>query len=545
LRSAILYAAEAATALSPAVRERLAAGEIDAVLFFSPRTARTFVNLIRNANMTQACRAIDAVCLSPAVAEAASGVAWRAVHVAASPDQAAMMEERNRMQTGKDSDPSARPGNDRAGNDKAAGDRSRIPSTLEKAVARDAKDRKADAATEAAPTDGKKPVEKSPSHRGTLGLVGVLVLLLVLAGGWIAWPAWGPTLPGWLHGSIAPLMEAGRSAGGAGRVDEIASRIAGLERDIAAVKADIAARPRVDPARLSAIGDTARGNADRIGAMEADLAALRKSVAERGPSEAAASLARRLGEAESRIAALAAEPGTKAAVEALDTLRTQSSARMTVLERENDALRKLIAMHDERLAALEKRPAAVAGAGRANALVIAVGQLREAARGAAPFADALEGVKAIAEDDAALQAEIAALAPLAATGVPDLTALRLRFDRISAGIASEAFVPKGEGWIDRTLQQLSRLVTVKRSGIDAASRDDENGRVVRAELRLAAGDLAGAVAALDGLSGRAAELAAPWLTEARSRLAVDRAVGRLFAEALRRTGAAAREATGG
>ena len=558
VRTAILYAAEAARALSPAVRERIAVGEIDAVLFFSPRTARTFVNLIGDANMEQACGAIDAVCLSPAVAEAASAVAWRAVHVAASPDQAAMMEERTRMQNSKDSDPPARPaagpgasatdgnpkdakpGGGNPGDDKATAVRSKIPSTLEKAVAKDAEGRRAEDAKKAdMPAETKPPAK--PGSRSRAGMVvGALVLLLVLAGAWIFWPAWGPTLPGWLRAAIAPVMDAGRGDA-AVKADELAGRIAGLEREIASLKA----RPRVDPARVSAIGETARAAADRIETMAADIAALRQAVSSPGPSEEVAALSRRLGEAESRIAAITAAPGSKAAVEALDTLRTQSSARMTVLERENNALRKLIAMQDRRLAALEERPAGVAGATRASALVIAVGQLREAARGTAPFGEALRTVTALAADDAALRPETATLKPLAATGVPDLTALRLQFDGIARRIATEAYVPKGEGWFDRTLQQLSRLVTVRRSGSEAAARDDENGRVARAELRLAAGDLAGAVAALDGMAGVAAKIAAPWLEQARLRLAVDGAIGRLFAEALRRTGAGAKDATGG
>ncbi len=557
VRSAVLYKAEAAKTLSPDLRTRIAAGEFDAILFFSPRTARTFVNLACSARLEQACGAIDAICLSPAVSEAASALAWRAVHVAATPDQAAMIEERNRMQSSKDSNPPAKTpaqptsaadkaGNDRNGNDKAAAERSRIPSTLEKAVARDAEDRKPEngnkepAAGEKNPTDRNAP-EKSSSHRGTGRLVGVLVLLLVLAGGWIAWPAWGPTLPGWLHASIAPFMDAGRSTGGSNQVTELAAKVAALEGDIAAMKS----RPSVDPARLSALGEAARGNADRLKALEEAVASLRSAASAAGPSDEVASLGRRLAEVESRIAALAAEPGSREAVAALDTLRTQSSARMTVLERENDALRKLIAALEGRMAGLENRPAAVAGTTRTNSLVVAVGQLREAARGTAPFAEALATVDALAAEDATLKADIATLAPYSKAGVPDLTALRLQFDRISARIASEAFVPKGESWIDRTLQQLSRLVTVRRSGSEAAARDDENGRVVRAELRLAAGDLAGAVSALDGLSGRAAELAAPWLKQAQTRLAVDRAVGKLLSEALRRTGATGRDATGG
>ena len=35
--------------------------------------------------------------------------------------------------------------------------------------------------------------------------------------------------------------------------------------------------------------------------------------------------------------------------------------------------------------------------------------------------------------------------------------------RIAGRIAHEAFVPQGDGWVDRTLQRLARVVTVRRA----------------------------------------------------------------------------------
>ena len=71
-----------------------------------------------------------------------------------------------------------------------------------------------------------------------------------------------------------------------------------------------------------------------------------------------------------------------------------------------------------------------------------------------------------------------------------------------------------------------------RTGPDAASGDDENGRVARAELRLAAGDLETAVTILEGLKEPGLTYAGPWLKEARARLDVDGAIKILFSEAL-------------
>lgn len=92
VRSAVLYKAETATALSAATRDQLAGDNIDGAVFFSPRTARTFVRLIQDAGLGGSCKSIIALCLSDAVAKAVSALHWGAVHVAATPDTAAMLQ---------------------------------------------------------------------------------------------------------------------------------------------------------------------------------------------------------------------------------------------------------------------------------------------------------------------------------------------------------------------------------------------------------------------------------------------------------------------
>lgn len=91
VRRAVLYEARAATALSPAAAEALAAGKLDAVLFFSPRTAETFVRLVSQAGLAESCRACRAVCLSRAVANKLEAIAWGAVHVADQPTREALL----------------------------------------------------------------------------------------------------------------------------------------------------------------------------------------------------------------------------------------------------------------------------------------------------------------------------------------------------------------------------------------------------------------------------------------------------------------------
>lgn len=86
-----LYEAVTATSLSEDVKSAFLDGVIDAVLFFSPRTAATFVSLVNAAGLETECGALDAFCLSPAVARLVEELPWRCVHVAAEPTRAALL----------------------------------------------------------------------------------------------------------------------------------------------------------------------------------------------------------------------------------------------------------------------------------------------------------------------------------------------------------------------------------------------------------------------------------------------------------------------
>ena len=104
VRRAGLYRAEPAAALSPELRAQIAAGHIDAALFLSPRTARSFVTLVDAAKLGASCRRIVALCLSPAVANALPAASWQGVRVAAAPTQAALLDALTGWadETGKD-----------------------------------------------------------------------------------------------------------------------------------------------------------------------------------------------------------------------------------------------------------------------------------------------------------------------------------------------------------------------------------------------------------------------------------------------------------
>jgi uroporphyrinogen-III synthase len=92
LRRQVVYRAVAARALSPAAVDALAGRQVEAVLLFSPRTARTFVELVASHGLRDHLATTAAICLSAAVAQPCRELVWRAIYLAAGPDLGALLE---------------------------------------------------------------------------------------------------------------------------------------------------------------------------------------------------------------------------------------------------------------------------------------------------------------------------------------------------------------------------------------------------------------------------------------------------------------------
>jgi uroporphyrinogen-III synthase len=91
VEKAVLYEAEPADDLSTALIDALDEGRLSIALFFSPRTAATFVRLAKKRTLGESLRRIKALALSAAVAEALAPMPWRAIEVAERPDQVALL----------------------------------------------------------------------------------------------------------------------------------------------------------------------------------------------------------------------------------------------------------------------------------------------------------------------------------------------------------------------------------------------------------------------------------------------------------------------
>lgn len=86
-----LYESKPAERFSDATLALMREGKLDGVMFYSPRTAQIFHDLVIENRLTQACRKIRALCLSEAVAEVAEKLPWRVIKVADEPSQSAML----------------------------------------------------------------------------------------------------------------------------------------------------------------------------------------------------------------------------------------------------------------------------------------------------------------------------------------------------------------------------------------------------------------------------------------------------------------------
>ena len=90
IETRVVYRARAAEKFEETTATKLRAGEIDAVLHFSPRSAEAFVVLARKARLESALPSMRHLCLSPAVAAVLAGAGVKG-EVAARPEEEALL----------------------------------------------------------------------------------------------------------------------------------------------------------------------------------------------------------------------------------------------------------------------------------------------------------------------------------------------------------------------------------------------------------------------------------------------------------------------
>ncbi len=370
------------------------------------------------------------------------------------------------------------------------------------------------------------PDTREPRRRRT-GLIAVAVVLALL-GAIITGAALLPQLSPLLHGLFA-AGPAAMSPDTASR--SLTSRVATLEQRVETVDAQLA-RTRADlEERIAATAGTL------------DMVQRQLAAAPTGTGASGGDVGQRLSALEGAVKALQAQrnaapsPGANinsaAAAAALAAQNAATTSALAVLDHRVTLLSQSLTQETQARAALAQHLALSIAGARDNArqvgLVLAIQQLTPAASSGNNFTGALDAVKALAEGPV-FAAPLATLGAYAAAGVPPRQELRFSFDALAANIVRAAEMPKQGTWWRRVLQRLAALVVVRRVGDVPGTAPDAV--VARAEQRLDADDLAGAVAELQTLRGSAAAAAAGWLKGASARLAVENALAQLRAAAV-------------
>jgi uroporphyrinogen-III synthase len=90
VRTETLYAVSPAP-LSQAALDAIRAGSIDAVMLYSPRSARIFRDAVTKAGLENIAKKIIAICISPAAADALGPLTFAETRIAAEPNQEALL----------------------------------------------------------------------------------------------------------------------------------------------------------------------------------------------------------------------------------------------------------------------------------------------------------------------------------------------------------------------------------------------------------------------------------------------------------------------
>ncbi len=502
LRRAVLYTAEPVTALSPATAAALKAHQVDLVLFFSARTAETFARLVERAGLASALSKCVALGLSPAALEPVKALPWAMMEAARRPGEADVIQAIARQKIIR----------------QLAGDVAGTEPDPEVKFGRRAEDPSA-------------PPAPAGRARGRFLTAMVWIAMLLALGTF-----------------VLQLLEQGRPLPdmGAATALRLETRLTALEHRIDGLKplGSAASDPQVE-AKLRELND-------RVAALETQQAP--------APSPSAAEDEAKLSALETRVQALeggAASQKDSAPAASVDALAARVDAlekslatrpdtgQLASLMAENRRLAGELARIQEQVTTLD---ASEGERGRAG-LLLAVGQLAAAAKRGGSVAPELATVRALAADDSRLVAALAELQPIVGRSVPTFEALLERFPAVAKAAIhatqpdtteakdSTAGTALLAAWWSRLVGRLSQVVTIRRVG--DVPGDYAAARLARAEQRLDARDLAGAVDQLGGLQGPSADAVAAWLADARMRVVLDHAVDDLSAAAVAATGSGA------
>lgn len=324
---------------------------------------------------------------------------------------------------------------------------------------------------------------------------------------------------------VDPLTElAGRLDGLEGEIGdlaEVARAAQSAAESATGAAATLAAVQKTDKEAVSSLAARLDRLEQRMESLEARPLA---PVSDDGTQSASVneSLLNLIGSLRERIASLesrenVAPSDLETVTTRIETAESAAGARIAGLEADLDKVRQLA----------EKR---APQRERAGLLLLAVGQLEAATTSSGSFAAQLGSVRDLApKEPTGIESALSVL-DAHKGGVETVSSLARRFNDLAKAVSQAKLAGSDEGLVGKTLNTVASLVTIRRT--DVVEGPGVDAVLARAENAVNAGDVSGAVAALEELSGATAERASDWIASAKARLAVDQAVAQLRGAAL-------------
>jgi hypothetical protein len=372
------------------------------------------------------------------------------------------------------------------------------------------------------PAEADMPVIEFATVRRGGASTGVAVIALLVAVGAACWTWWSTEGPG---------------------VDgEINSRFSVLEGQIVSLTDVISDPDKMDSETLS----------QQIEAVRAEVA----KITPTGVDVALLPLREELSQLSEELSAMAGQAGNGVDPVLVERLAAVEAGLQDVSQlagTNKQAMSGGIVEFDTRLKGLEARITGLsvrvdgvaqtgtrkdAAATRAIVLTLSVSQLRRAIIRGERYENVLISISEMSSGDLAVVTLVETLMLNAVTGVSTRDDLMFGFPETAKAILDTSPPDAENDIVDQILDRARRIVRVRRVGVDV-SADSMNGRVARAELRLEAGNVAGAVEILGELSEETQVVAQTWLTQAKAHIkavAALETLERLVLERLRDAG---------
>jgi hypothetical protein len=322
---------------------------------------------------------------------------------------------------------------------------------------------------------------KRSGSRTAILLVGAVIVSIVVAVGWHFWSS------GRLDAVFAGKPAAPPSTATPQSVPQAAPAVALAP----------AATPAADPSLLMRLEEQEK----RLAALTASLERLQQLPAAGTGTDPV--LLQKLADLEQQVASLR------------QTQDANAAQRTALQSQIADLQARFTALSEARLQALREP----------LLQLIAFSEARELARRGSSFAREATLLGGYAEaQGGALKSAFAGLQPFAERGIPSAIVLAARFPALAeqqrATPSADAVNAADKPWWQRAVDRITGLVSIRRVGsVDSASAE---GRLDAAETALRDGDLAAALAALDGVALIPA--LQDWREQAQARLDLDAAL---------------------